>query len=186
MKGALGSQLKQFFWFCHHHSNLGRENPEKNPCPDSAGHVPGPHRKIPGTVRVRVATFDIRVGPGQPQTRTRPGLLPSLVFRDSSSIFKLDPLTKFMISMTVPGSISLYYIVRSEHEINVLIEVTISFNNKKIFSHFFGKNYFNINQFFLLLLLCATGIIKLMKNVGWTNTIFTYWIGSEECRFLLL
>ena len=62
-----------------HHSNPGRENPEKNSCPDSAGHVPGPHRKIPGTVRVRVATCDIRVGPGQPQTRTRPGLLPSLM-----------------------------------------------------------------------------------------------------------
>ncbi|KAK9232123.1 hypothetical protein WN943_022366 [Citrus x changshan-huyou] len=32
-------------------------------CPDSAGHVPGPHRKISGTVRVRVATFDIRANP---------------------------------------------------------------------------------------------------------------------------
>ena len=58
--------------------NAGRENPKKNPCPDSAEHVPDPHRKNPGTVRVRVAMSDMRVGPGQPQTRTRPGLLPSL------------------------------------------------------------------------------------------------------------
>ena len=43
--------------------NADRENPEKNP----------------GTVRIRVAMSDMRVGPGQPQTRTRPELLPSLV-----------------------------------------------------------------------------------------------------------
>ncbi|KDO63825.1 hypothetical protein CISIN_1g038602mg [Citrus sinensis] len=61
--------------------NAGRENPEKNPCSDSAGQVPGPHRKNPGTVRVRVVMSDMRVGPGQPQTRTQPGLLPSLAWR---------------------------------------------------------------------------------------------------------
>ena len=51
---------------------------KKSPCLDSARHIPGPHRKNPGTVRVRVAMCDMQVGPGQPQTRTRPALLPSL------------------------------------------------------------------------------------------------------------
>ena len=54
------------------------QNPNKSSCPDSVRHMPGPHRKNSGMVRVRAFMCGMRVGPGHPQTRIRPGLLPTL------------------------------------------------------------------------------------------------------------
>ncbi|KAH9705537.1 BED-type domain-containing protein [Citrus sinensis] len=60
----------------------GEEKPgRQNPDPGHAGLKPGPDIQKPGFVRVRVLIFGIRSGPGLHQTRTGPGVLPSLFSR---------------------------------------------------------------------------------------------------------